>query len=474
MPMSVKKITKMINVILRTEGSQQLLEMLGNFSDTTIEECEDEVFRTETYSPFLENHAKAYMNFGNFYETNYRDLFRGFICRTIGEHIFYLKNNVDRKVTPAEGIISPPAIEEANFLLGLANLLCKLSFRRAAVVLLNRAISVLNNNVSEGQSAIVSAKLDLIRIYTFLEEYENAWMLLNGLKKTDILESFYFDYKKISLICREARLLHKENKSNEAINLLRLSFEKCENDLHSSMLYEAIVYIETEIKNYSQALKDAIELKAIFDKTLSSNLNDGFIRGSYPFDRVKILNGIVEEQFEKEILDYIAYLKKQYIPAFPSDQSDKTWSLLKHDAIVFSMDFSKYDDFHPLKSVRKTDFVRIYNFLCNEQNNKNATSTEHEYSLLEGNKKYSAKDIFKLAMDYWIICYRPDDEDLIDAYETMIKLYALMDNHEKVGEFAKIIDTAKYDGKLIKDILSEREKYIFLPLIIRQTNIMEV
>ena len=134
LPPFMKRAIKYIKAIIRSENTQQLLEIIQNMpTETTIEECENEIERAEMLSPFLESHAKAYLNFANnYYESICKNYLNAFICKIIGNQIFNLKNKVELRIARIEGCSSAVAIEESYHLMGISNSLSRLNFRECS------------------------------------------------------------------------------------------------------------------------------------------------------------------------------------------------------------------------------------------------------------------------------------------------------------------------------------------------------
>lgn len=458
LPKMITRHIKAITIALKSESTQQLFETMKGLPDTTIEDFEDEIERTETLSPFLENHAKSYSNFANnYFETTHKNYVYALLCRIIGKQLFYLKNKVERRVQPIEGCISVIAIEEAYHLEGMASLLSKLTFRDDAIRYLEKAVDVLTDSVSKNNSVLINVKLSLIRLYTLTNKFDKAWRVLAELKKLNLSGISMLNNENVYLVLREARLLYKINKSEEALSLLNNGFSICNDDLSVSMLYDEISYIESENNMFDAYLESVSKMNLIYKKTLSALLSTtNTTTVDYKLLRANVLNGKVPENGEKLLNDYINYLSDCYLPMFSENSEDRIWSLLRHDSLIFSIDFDVYPDFLPLKYNPKTDFVWKYNALYNEQKLKNTTKVYHEYRSLIDGKKYSQRDIFKLMMDMWILVYRPDDEDLLNAYDTAISMYKLLGNKDKSNEYARKREVAIINGQLVQKILAER------------------
>lgn len=268
-----------------------------------------------------------------------------------------------------------------------------------------------------------------------------------------------------TLIRREARLLLKTGSPSEAVNLINSSFVMNKHDIDTANSYDELTYIYMETANYKKALETFDLYKQTFENSLSRIIKNKHLIVHYANNRVKIFNGIIDENCEQSLMDYLDFLKQSYLPVYPAMNDDKAWMLLRHDAIIYSFNFDRYPDHKPIRVSKKTDFVWKYNQLCREQNDKNATHTSHDYELLVDGKTYSQRDIFKLAIDFWLLSYRPDHEDILDAYDTIIKMYTLLNCDDQVREYQRYHEVAVAEGQTVKNLIQQRRQYLLDTLI---------
>ena len=344
-----------------------------------------------------------------------------------------------------------------NILLSTSNGMASLGYTAEALECAKYIVDGFVDLFPENKEELLYAKYWLGRNYMLSEEYENAVKLLED---TDISQAS--SIMKLRFKWLRAGIHTCQGNFDAANEILQAALTDSQDmglQIMASTL-DSMAYTHEKAGHYDLALTYAKDALALYDETYPNNCS-GVIAELHLIIGKSLMGLGRHSEAEEMLLRAMEIYESIYLPETPKFDS-AAYRLMTHDAILLhsrnenqtdSTGHFLYDEAGCLSAKEKYESLIQYGLSLDN------SKRFHRLKTIQGYKKYSRREIWERSVDLWLITYCPANKDLIDTYESLVKVYDVLNKPQKRNHFQKIKSQAAADGEFIgRQTLKRRQK----------------